>query len=155
MIIRKREQAERDRQEYEKKRPIYLEQYGHMFMSELVHIPRDTVIGKDGYPKIKGAEGWGERYTVYISNTGNTVHRTKGCSRANKPIHILKASGYSKCKRCFNEPLPQFPWLEKYKEIKEICSKYNVKMFDDCTENGPPVLSNMDRIYHDAKAKGK
>lgn len=105
----------------------YTALYSGKSLQELAPVPPGVEIGADGLPKVKGAKGWGKKFTVYISPKGKRYHKKRGCCGATAPVHIWEA-GYrmSACSKCCKD-LPDLEWYREYVRIKGIREKYGIR----------------------------
>ena len=129
----------------------YTKLYGHKNILELVNIPDDTEIGPDNLPREKDSVNfWGEKYTVYISDTGSCFHAKCGCSGARRPSHIYNCMHRkSACARC-RPYSPDLSWYEEYLKIQSIKKKYGIieeqpstctdQIADDTPQPSNPLL---------------
>lgn len=107
------------------------EYYEYLFFAspeELSGMPDNIIIGKDGYPKERGAEGWGDSFTFYHSPGRPVYHKRQNCSWPYLiPIHAWTAynDGLRPCEKC-GTPLPDFSWFVQYRNIKLIMTHFGI-----------------------------
>ena len=95
---------------------------------ELAGMPGDADIGPDGYPKERGASGWGAKYTFFYTPTGKVFHKSKTCYKYGLiPINAWTVcnSHYYPCSRC-QPSLPDLSWFSRYKKILEIMASFDI-----------------------------
>lgn len=119
-FIKKRRQFRREKTVYEK---LYKERNP----IDLVNKPRFTIIGADGLPRqTPSRDGWGELYTVYVTEHGKAYHQRRGCCYATRQMHIYHASQSRRpCKVCCRN-VPDLTWYDEYLRIKQIKTKYKI-----------------------------
>lgn len=110
-----------------KEKAEYVKLYSGRTPEELTGVPEDVVFGPDGLPKVRGAQGWGQRFTCYITPNGESYHGTKGCSGARKEVHICQVMGVKKpCAKCHPPTEEDLSWYAEYIRVKEIKRKYKI-----------------------------
>lgn len=111
--------------EYETERNELIERIGNKSLREIAEVPHNiqfiNSLPVDNNDSLFGS------FTVYISASGNCYHTKKGCSSANKAMHILKARRkYKPCSRCCQRSYQVPQWYLQYADIRDKCEKYNV-----------------------------
>lgn len=105
----------------------YAKFYGGLEPEALVEMPPDTEIGPDGLPKVRGVNGWGDKYTCYITPKGKSYHRERGCSKATKKVHVCQVMRAKKpCAKCHPLTTEDLSWYAEYLRIKEIKQRYKI-----------------------------
>lgn len=111
-----------------KEKAEYVRLYSGRTPEELAEVPEDVVFGPDGLPKVRGAQGWGQRFTCYVTDKGRSYHRLRGCSGATKASHVCRMVGKrSPCQRCKPPGKSELEWYSRYVKIKEIKRRYGIK----------------------------
>lgn len=120
------EQIKKMRQ-FRKEKAAYEKLYKERNPIDLVNKPRFTIIGADGLPRqTPSREGWGELYTVYVTERGQAYHQRRGCCYATRQMHIYHASQSRRpCKVCCRD-VPDLTWYSEYLRIKQIKQKYRI-----------------------------
>lgn len=123
-------ELEKQRKEDEKRKEI--EELTTHSLRELSGMPDFAEIGKDGLPKIKGEDEWGEYFTRYIYSSSSYAYHKKTCRYAYFKIHVAKpGNACYPCGVCKPEKAPDLTWYKKYKDIKCKCEQYNVAPLPD------------------------
>ena len=98
-------------------------------------IPDGFEVGGDKLPKEKGANDWGDTFTVYTTKKGNKIHARFGCSGAVQETHIYRVRGIEMCRRCGkNFAMPDLSWYEKYLNYRRLTNKQksNLEYLSKC-----------------------
>lgn len=118
------------KKERKKERQKYAALYEGKNIAQLCHIPPDTEIGNDGLPKLTSSPKWGDKYTFYVSKSGNRFHSSPNCTKgAQTPVHAWHATYLDPCKRC-SPVLPDLNWFAEYQRIKKIVLEYQIPTQD-------------------------
>lgn len=116
---------------------LYQERFANRDIHQLSNAPEDSEIGSDGLPRLKRARNlWGRRYTRYISRTGETYHKDKGCCNAHIPVNVYSiykqsdpsVKGLRPCRRC-NPTIPDLIWVDKWLELSPSKDSYGLEQF--------------------------
>lgn len=99
--------------------------YGGTSAEALSGMPDDTEIGPDNLPKVKGADGWGEKYTVYCTPNGLAYHRKTCRFGASIKVHAYQVGNKYPCQMCKPE-IPDQKWFDEYLKIKSLKDKYHI-----------------------------
>lgn len=120
--------AQEEARRFEEERTKVIELYGGEKALEAAGVPDHITFDSEGRPIVKGQQGWGPAFTVYITSGGKSFHITKGCSGAHIEAHVFDVSGRVPCQRCAKGyKLPSKPkWYLAYQRIKGIKRKYKV-----------------------------
>lgn len=112
---------------FTKDKAAYEKLYKERNPIDLVNKPRFTIIGADGLPRQTPSKvGWGELYTVYVTEHGQAYHQRCGCCYATRQMHIYHASKSRRpCKICCRNA-PDLTWYEEYLRIRSIKKKYKI-----------------------------
>lgn len=115
------------RRQFRKEKAAYEKLYKERNPINLVNKPRFTIIGADGLPRqTPSKDGWGELYTVYVTENGQAYHQKRGCCYSSKQMHIYHASKSRRpCKVCCRN-VPDLTWYVEYLRIKQIKEKYKI-----------------------------
>lgn len=90
-------------------------------------LPFGVEIGPDGLPKEQGANGWGKRFTFYVSKSGKAYHQSPHCTKgANLRIHACLVGNRKPCEKC-HPLLPDLSWFCNYNYTKYAYTQYRVE----------------------------
>lgn len=116
---------------------LYEERFANRNVHDLAKAPIDSEIGSDNLPRLKQAQNlWGKKYTRYISRTGETYHKDKGCCNASIPINVYtiykqsdpSVRGLRPCRKC-NPIMPDLLWVDRWLEIAPSKDEYGLEQF--------------------------
>lgn len=98
--------------------------------ADFVEIPSFVEFGSDGLPKVKGEDGWGNIYTVYLSRSGSVAHSNPHCNKAIcYRMHIFKAyPEFPLCSRCGKLPPYGFEWYWQYRKMQKEFTRLGVPL---------------------------
>lgn len=93
--------------------------YGEDLSKRVFLPPANSELGNNSLPKISGSIGWGNTYTVYVSNKkSKTYHCKQGCSNAYTAVNIYTVyKNMSPCKRC-NPNQIDLKWVDEEMKIR-------------------------------------
>jgi len=117
-------------QQFLEEKQKYTLLYGGKSPQDIANVPNGILFDQNNKP-IKGQANdfkWGSDFTVFVSKSGSSYHKKKGCSGADIDKHIFDVyNRKSPCKKCVNHSEFSIPsWYFEYKRIKEVKEKYKI-----------------------------
>jgi len=114
-------------------------------------VPDEYEIGDDGLPKEKGADGWGDSLTVYMSRqNGRKIHKIPNCQPIGnkKPIHLYWAQKlYPRsdfCLLCWKTH-PHLEWFHEYMSVTNL--EHEVSLFKNVVNEECSRISHAPVIH--------
>lgn len=142
---------------FQQEQARYQELYGGKTREEIAMMfgmPDIYVIGQNGLPKEKYAQGWGESLTFYISPSGRAYHRNPTCAKnANIPCHAFRLSWRHPCGRC-RPPVPETSWYGKYQSAMQIVDRYDIRLKPTILCGTPCLPAAGKQLEAEAEAAG-
>lgn len=114
---------------------IFIRKYTGVPISSFIKLPPSIKhIDKNGHIFYNDSHSTYGDYSVYVSDSGKVLHKTKWCSNAWRELNYLnlskKYNSFKKCQRCFDivssYKIEKNEWFEFYKKIVLRKAEYGI-----------------------------